>query len=76
MALENYDSDFPIYSNKRYNINGRPINSFKAISQDYINTGISAIDSLMTLIRGQSFLFFRNGLPHNELAVQCKTGKN
>ncbi|MBZ4668104.1 MAG: V/A-type H+/Na+-transporting ATPase subunit [Epulopiscium sp.] len=66
------DSDFPIYSDKRYNINGRPINPVsRQYPRDYINTGISAIDALMTLIRGQKLpIFSGNGLPHNELAVQ------
>lgn len=66
------DFDFPIYGKKQYNINGRPINPVsRSYPRDYINTGISAIDSLMTLIRGQKLpIFSGNGLPHNDLSVQ------
>ena len=39
--------------------------------RNYINTGISSIDCLMTLIRGQKLpIFSGSGLPHNQLAVQ------
>ena len=42
--------------------------------RDFIHTGISAIDTLMTLIRGQKLpIFSGNGLPHNQLAVQIAT---
>ena len=42
--------------------------------KDFINTGISAIDTLTTLIRGQKLpIFSGNGLPHNQLAVQIAT---
>ena len=62
----------PIYSSKRYNVNGRPMNPVaRSYPRDYLETGISAIDSLMTLIRGQKLpIFSGNGLPHNELAAQ------
>ena len=43
----------------------------RSYPRDYLETGISAIDSLMTLIRGQKLpIFSGNGLPHNELAAQ------
>jgi V/A-type H+-transporting ATPase subunit B len=66
------DLDSPIISKEKYNINGRPINPVARVyPRDYINTGVSAIDCLMTLIRGQKLpIFSGNGLPHNELAVQ------
>lgn len=53
-------------------INGFPINpSSRQYPRNFIQTGISAIDGLMTLIRGQKLpIFSGNGLPHNKLAVQ------
>lgn len=61
-----------IYSKESYNVNGRPINPVaREYPRDYIQTGISSIDGLMTLIRGQKLpIFSGNGLPHNELAAQ------
>ena len=60
---------FPV---KCADINGLPINPVKRIyPQNCIRTGISAIDCLSTLIRGQKLpIFSGSGLPHNELAVQ------
>jgi V/A-type H+-transporting ATPase subunit B len=61
-----------IYSNKNYNINGRPMNPVARLyPRNYIETGISSIDGLMTLIRGQKLpIFSGDGLPHNQLAAQ------
>jgi V/A-type H+-transporting ATPase subunit B len=61
-----------IFSEKKYNINGIPMNPYsRQYPQDYIQTGISAIDGLITLIRGQKLpIFSGNGLPHNQLAAQ------
>ncbi|AEE90711.1 V-type ATP synthase beta chain 2 [Tepidanaerobacter acetatoxydans Re1] len=61
-----------IYSDKYYNINGRPMNPVARLyPRNYIQTGISAIDGLMTLIRGQKLpIFSGDGLPHNQLAAQ------
>ncbi len=60
---------FPV---KRADINGTPINPVSRIyPKNYINTGISTIDTLMTLIRGQKLpIFSGSGMKHNELAVQ------
>lgn len=60
---------FPV---KRANINGTPINPVSRVyPKNYINTGISTIDVLMTLIRGQKLpIFSGSGMKHNELAVQ------
>ena len=60
---------FPV---KRANINGTPINPVSRIyPKNYINTGISTIDTLMTLIRGQKLpIFSGTGMKHNDLAVQ------
>lgn len=53
-------------------INGSPINPYsREYPQDFIQTGISAIDGMTTLIRGQKLpIFSGNGLPHNRLAAQ------
>ena len=61
-----------IYSRRKHNINGRPINPVaRKYPRDFIQTGISSIDGLKTLIRGQKLpIFSGNGMPHNELAIQ------
>jgi V/A-type H+/Na+-transporting ATPase subunit B len=53
-------------------VNGLPINPTERIyPRDFIQTGISAIDGINTLIRGQKLpIFSGNGLPHNQLAAQ------
>ncbi|MBN1797459.1 MAG: V-type ATP synthase subunit B [Spirochaetales bacterium] len=53
-------------------INGKPINpTSREYPRDFIQTGISVIDGMNTLIRGQKLpIFSGNGLPHNELASQ------
>lgn len=69
---EPIDGAYQIVSNVRANTNGRPINPVaRRYPRNFIQTGISAIDSLMTLIRGQKLpIFSGNGIAHNELAVQ------
>lgn len=69
---EPIDGRGPIYSNKKYNVNGRPINPVaRKYPRNFIQTGISSIDCLTTLIRGQKLpIFSGNGMPHNELAAQ------
>lgn len=61
-----------IFPLEKRNINGTPINPVSRIyPRNYINTGISSIDTLMTLIRGQKLpIFSGSGMKHNELAVQ------
>lgn len=61
-----------IFPEKKLNINGTPINPVSRVyPKNYINTGISTIDTLMTLIRGQKLpIFSGSGMKHNELAVQ------
>lgn len=61
-----------VFPQKKVNINGTPINPISRIyPQNYINTGISSIDVLSTLIRGQKLpIFSSSGMKHNELAVQ------
>lgn len=53
-------------------VNGRPLNPCaRTYPRNYIKTGISAIDCLATLIRGQKLpIFSGNGLPHDQLASQ------
>ncbi len=62
----------PIVSDLRRDVNGKPLNPVtREYPRNYISTGISAIDGLATLIRGQKLpIFSGNGLPHNELAAQ------
>lgn len=69
---EPIDGRGPIYSNKKYNVNGRPINPVaRKYPRNFIQTGISSIDCLTTLIRGQKLpIFSGNGMPHNKLAAQ------
>ncbi|BFT65976.1 ATP synthase [Parvimonas sp. KA00067] len=69
---EPIDNGDAIISDKKYNVNGRPMNPVaREYPRDYLETGISAIDSLTTLIRGQKLpIFSSNGLTHNELAAQ------
>lgn len=61
-----------IYPEKFMDINGKPLNPYsRTYPRNYINTGISAIDCLMTLIRGQKLpIFSGSGISHNKLAVQ------
>lgn len=56
----------------RRDVNGKPLNPVtREYPRNYIRTGISAIDGLTTLIRGQKLpIFSGNGLPHDQLAAQ------
>ena len=62
----------PIVTKDRRDVNGLPLNPCRReYPRNYINTGISAIDGLTTLIRGQKLpIFSGNGLPHDQLAAQ------
>jgi V/A-type H+-transporting ATPase subunit B len=62
----------PIIPEKRLPIVGEPINPVaRQRPQEFIQTGISAIDGLNTLVRGQKLPIFSGaGLPHNEIAAQ------
>ena len=61
-----------IFCEKSADINGKPMNPVSRIyPRNYINTGISTIDALATLIRGQKLpIFSGSGMSHNKLAVQ------
>jgi V/A-type H+-transporting ATPase subunit B len=62
----------PVYVDRYFDINGSALNPVARVyPRDYINTGISSIDGLTTLIRGQKLpIFSGSGMPHNDLAVQ------
>lgn len=62
----------PVRAETRRDINGLPLNPVsREYPRNYIRTGISAIDGLTTLIRGQKLpIFSGNGLPHDRLAAQ------
>ncbi|HEB30148.1 MAG TPA: V-type ATP synthase subunit B [Spirochaetes bacterium] len=66
------DEGSPPRSDIELNVNGIPINpTSREYPRDFIQTGISVIDGMNTLIRGQKLpIFSGNGLPHNELAAQ------
>lgn len=57
---------------KRMDVNGKPMNpAARNYPQEFIQTGISAIDGLNTLVRGQKLpIFSASGLPHSNLAAQ------
>ena len=61
-----------IIPEKRMDINGAPINpAAREYPAEFIQTGVSAIDGLNTLVRGQKLpIFSASGLPHSQLAVQ------
>ncbi len=61
-----------VFADEFHDINGLPLNPVSRVyPRNYINTGVSSIDALVTLIRGQKLpIFTGSGLPHNELAVQ------
>ena len=66
------DGGAPVIPDKVMDINGEPINpAARDYPDEFIQTGISAIDGLNTLVRGQKLpVFSMSGLPHAELAAQ------
>ncbi|MBQ6727549.1 MAG: V-type ATP synthase subunit B, partial [Clostridia bacterium] len=66
------DGGAPVIAEKYMDINGEPINpAARDYPNEFIQTGISAIDGLNTLVRGQKLpVFSMSGLPHAELAAQ------
>ncbi|NOR85263.1 V-type ATP synthase subunit B [archaeon] len=68
------DIEFPIETKK--DITGNPLNPYKRnVPDEFIQTGFSAIDGLITLVRGQKLpIFSASGLPHNKLIA--KIAKN
>ena len=67
-----------IISDVERNINGNSLNPIsREYPRNYIETGISSIDGLLTLIRGQKLpIFSGSGINHNELANRIITGSN
>ncbi|MCL2361893.1 MAG: V-type ATP synthase subunit B [Defluviitaleaceae bacterium] len=67
----------PVYGSAR-SIGGSPINPvLRTYPREYIHTGVSAIDGLATLIRGQKLpIFSGDGLPHDKLAAQIARQAN
>ena len=66
------DNGPEILPDKRMDINGLPMNpAARNYPEEFIQTGISAIDGLNTLVRGQKLpIFSASGLPHAQLAAQ------
>ena len=66
------DGGAPIIPEARLDINGQPINpTARDYPNEFIQTGVSAIDGLNTLVRGQKLpVFSASGLPHADLAAQ------
>ena len=66
------DGGAPVIPEKKLDINGEPINpAARDYPNEFIQTGVSAIDGLNTLVRGQKLpVFSMSGLPHAELAAQ------
>lgn len=62
----------PVYAEEERDVNGSPINPVsRTYPRNYIRTGISSIDVLSTLIRGQKLpIFSGSGMSHNRLAAQ------
>ena len=65
----------PVYAECEADINGKPLNPVsREYPRSFIRTGISVIDCLTTLIRGQKLpVFSGNGMPHDKLALQIAT---
>ncbi len=69
---EPIDGRPPVLAEEKRDINGEPLNpAQRAYPEDFIQTGVSAIDGMNTLVRGQKLpIFSGSGLPHNTLAAQ------
>ena len=66
------DGGIPIFSDEKMDINGNPINPYaREEPSEFVQTGISSIDCMNTLVRGQKLpIFSGSGLSHNKLAAQ------
>jgi V/A-type H+/Na+-transporting ATPase subunit B len=62
----------PLFARLKRNVNGAPTNpAARAYPREFIQTGLSAVDGLNVLVRGQKLpIFSGSGLPHNRLAAQ------
>jgi V/A-type H+/Na+-transporting ATPase subunit B len=65
------DGGPPIAADKRWRIDGTPMNpTMRELPRDFIETGISAIDLMNSLVRGQKLpLFSGGGMPHDRIAI-------
>lgn len=70
--FEPIDGSPPIASSDLRDINGAPINpKARVFPKEFIQTGISALDGMLSLVRGQKLpVFSESGLPHNRLTAQ------
>ncbi len=70
------DGGPPVAARKRFRIDGIPINpTTRELPQDFIETGVTAIDLMNSLVRGQKLpLFSAGGMPHDQLA--CEIAQN
>ena len=66
------DKGPPVLAEKFLDIEGQPINPYNRVyPEEMLQTGISAIDVMTSIARGQKIpLFSANGLPHNEIGAQ------
>jgi len=66
------NKNVPVLPDDFLDVAGMPINPFaREYPEDMIETGISSIDTMMSVVRGQKIpLFSGSGLPHNEVAAQ------
>ncbi len=66
------DGGAPALSTERRDVNGMPINPFaRRYPREFIQTGLSAIDGMNALVRGQKLpIFSGNGLPHDRVSAQ------
>jgi len=71
-VFEPIDNYPPIVSSEMEDINGSPINPrARVYPNNFIQTGVSAIDGMLSLVRGQKLpIFSESGLPHNRLISQ------
>ncbi len=69
---EPMDGGPAVFNGERRDINGAPINPYaREEPSEFIQTGISSIDAMNTLVRGQKLpIFSASGMKHNQLAVQ------
>ncbi len=66
------DGGLPLTGEEEVEVSGNPLNPVaRTYPQDFIETGISALDGLLSVVRGQKLpIFSGGGLPHNDLAAQ------
>ena len=66
------DGGPPIAARRSYSIEGMPINPYaRATPRDFIETGVTAVDLMNSLVRGQKLpIFSGGGLPHDRIAVE------